>query len=306
MSPSIPSGNVRFDHFITYVDSPSIDRHLDEYRQAGFLANDQTVRHDPGLRNGFVSFGSLYVEFCWVEDETAFAAGDPDEAVLRRARRPFGIGLVSDALWATHAEWIARGYELPDVVTKAERNASPDTPPRWSFQEIPEHLLPGAQCFALTYHRPRQPGVIAPNSTYAIAGATFVSSAPDAHALAWRDLLAPGAAIDRSNESHQITIGSHVASWIAPAQYEREYGRPWQPAPHRFGELAILHVLATDLERASAAVVGAGRDVVPVPRGSGGGRSIFLPPSPRDGFSFVVSERPRHRDTRGAEPNSRL
>jgi hypothetical protein len=68
-----PHSTLRFDHFITYVEAPSIDEYLDKYRAGGFLVHDETVRHDPGLRNGFAFFGAQYIEFCWVEDEDLFS-----------------------------------------------------------------------------------------------------------------------------------------------------------------------------------------------------------------------------------------
>jgi hypothetical protein len=77
---------VRFDHFITYIDAPSIEGYLEEYRAAGFIANDDTTRHDPGLRNGFLLIGREYVELCWVEDEDLFSAGDASEHAVRAGR----------------------------------------------------------------------------------------------------------------------------------------------------------------------------------------------------------------------------
>jgi hypothetical protein len=195
------SGNVRFDHFLTYVEAPNIDRYLEKYRTMGFLVSDRTLRFDPGLRNGYILFGSQYIEFLWVEDEEVFSKGEPDEAVMRRAHRPFGIGLVSDDIQATHDDWLARGHDLPKVFSKGERGAD-DVPPRWSFQEIPEALLPGASCFALMYHARCSPETIAPNSTYAVAGATFVSSSAQEHAAAWRDLLSPGTSVDSSDDAY--------------------------------------------------------------------------------------------------------
>lgn len=287
----MPSGNVRFDHFITYVEAPSIDRYLEKYRTMGFIVSDQTVRHDPGLRNGFVVFGVQYIEFCWVEDEALFSKCEPDEAVIRRAHRPYAIGLVSDDIQATHDDWLARGHDLPKVFSKGERGAD-NVPPSWSFQDIPEALLPGASCFALTYHARRTPETIAPNSTYAIAGATFVSSSAGEHAAAWRDLLSPGTSVDSSDDAYQVTIGPHVARWMEPRQYQRRFGRSFEPAPHRFGELAILHVLATDLRRLQSVLIGSGREFIPIDPTASNEPGLFVPPDAQDGFSFVVTEQP--------------
>jgi hypothetical protein len=264
---------------------------VEKYRTMGFLVSDRTVRHDPGLRNGFVFFGSQYIEFCWVEDEALFSKCEPDQAVMRRAHRPCAIGLVSDDIQATHDDWLARDHDLPQVFSKAERGAN-NVPPRWSYQEIPEALLPGAWCFALTYHARRSPETIAPNSTYAVAGATFVSPSAKEHAAAWRDLLAPAASIDGSDDAYQVRIGPHIARWMEPRQYQRRYGRSFEPAPHRFGELAILHVLATDLRRVHSALVGCGREFIPIDPTSNDEPGLFVPPDAQDGFSFVVTEQP--------------
>jgi Glyoxalase-like domain len=290
----MPSGNVRFDHFLTFVEAPSIDRYLEKYRTMGFLVSDRTLRFDPGLRNGYVLFGSQYIEFLWVEDEALFSKGsEPDDAVLRQTHRPFGIGLVSDDIQATHDDWLALGHDLPNVFSKGEHGAD-NVPPRWSFQEIPETLLPGAACFACMYHAPKMPspGTIAPNSTYAIAGAAFVSSSAEEHAAAWRDLLSPGASVVSSDDVYQVTIGPHVARWMAPPQYQRRFGRSFEPAPHRFGELAILDVLATDLRRVRSALVRSGREFIPIDPAAGDEPRLFVPPDTDDGFSFVVTQQP--------------
>lgn len=298
--PTMSSSNVRFDHFITYVEAPSIDRYLDKYRTMGFHVSDRTVRHDPGLRNGFVLFGSQYIEFCWVEDEALFSKSEPDEAVMRRAHRPFAIGFVSDDVQATHDDWLARGQDVPPVFSKSEQGAA-DAPPSWSFQTIPEELLPGASCFVVTYHASRPPGPIAPNSTYAVAGATFVSSSPEEHAAAWRDLLVPEASVDRPGDSYQLRIGPHVARWMDSLQYERQFGRSFEPPPHRFGELAILQLLATDIGLVHSALIHSGREFLPIEPTASGEPGLFVPPDAQDGFSFVITERPLAPLGRGAD-----
>jgi hypothetical protein len=52
-----------FDHLFTFANTTKIDDHLSEYVAQGFLTHDQTVRHPPGLHNGFVSLGPDYLEF---------------------------------------------------------------------------------------------------------------------------------------------------------------------------------------------------------------------------------------------------
>lgn len=98
--------SVRFDHFITYVSAASVEDHLTAYAAQGFLPSERTVRHDPGLRNGFVFIGPEYLEFCWVEDEALFAAADAEEKLLRSMLRPFGLGIVADDVQAVQDKWV--------------------------------------------------------------------------------------------------------------------------------------------------------------------------------------------------------
>lgn len=128
--------NIRFDHFLTYTNAANIDDYLKEYAAQGFIPHEQTVRHDPGLRNGFIGIGSEYVEFLWVEDETLFAAGDAEHRLLRTACRPFSIGMIADDVQAVHDDWTARGYSVPAVWSKAPRDATPDTPRCGAFKKF--------------------------------------------------------------------------------------------------------------------------------------------------------------------------
>ena len=218
---------IKLDHFITYTNAESIDEYLDEYAEQGFLPMERTVRHNPGLRNGFITFGPEYLEFCWVEDERLFSGADPEEVQIREARRPYGIGIVAKDVQTVHDDWTAKGFDLPAVWSKAARDDEPDTPPKWSFQEIPPDLLPGASCFVLTYHSRTRDSFrniqIAPNSTYAISGVTFVSPDAKSRSITWRDLLAPGEKISRHRDEYKIRIGPHRARWITPQAYNAIY-----------------------------------------------------------------------------------
>jgi hypothetical protein len=296
--------NIRFDHFITYTSAADIDDYLKEYAAMGFVPLERTVRHEPGLRNGFVRFGPEYIEFCWVEDEALFEDADEEEKLLRAAPRPFGLGIVSDEVQAVHDDWTARGFSVPEVSSKAARDAPPDSPPVWSFQVIPDELLPGASCFVLTYHlRPRDQVMeikIAPNSVYAISGVTLVSAEPEARAACWRDLLAPGEPVLQTESGFQVWIGAHWARWMTAGDYEASYGLNWSPnllagpnlvgAPHPIGEMAILHLLASDLGIARSTLEQAGRKTTAVPVGREDG--LLVAPDARDGFVFVLRQQP--------------
>lgn len=281
---------IRFEHFITYTSASSIDDYLDDYHRAGFHILEGTARHDPGLRNGFLGFGPEYVEFCWVEDEARFATADAETKALREAARPFSIGMLTPDIHALHEQWVTLGYDPPPVWSKAPADAPADAEPAWSFQEIPTALEPGGtMCFILMYHRlgPPREIVIAANTTYALAGVTFVTTDPVARAQAWGRLLAPAAALLRENGACTLDLGSHLADFLTPAEYERRYGQHRTPAPHAYGELAALHLFAEEVATAGAKLAGAGREVRQVSQGQ-----LYVAPDRRDGIAFVLSERP--------------
>ena len=285
---------VRLDHFITYANAADIDDYIEAYAAQGFVPLDRTVRHHPGLRNGFVRIGPEYLEFCWVEDEAQFAEAEEEEKLLRAAPRPFGLGMVADDVQAVHDDWVARGYSVPEVSSSAPRDAPADAPPSWSFQTIPTELLPGAWCFALTYHlRPKDEPtsiMVGPNTVYAVSGVTFVASDPESRATAWRDLLVPGETVEASSAGFLVRIGPHRVMWVTAKQYQATYGLSWTPFSHPIGEIALLHLLASDLGVAQATVERAGRRVSPA---SVGGEDVLLiAPDLRDGFTFLVRQQP--------------
>lgn len=285
--------NIRLDHFLTFTSAADIDDYIQEYAAQGFLPAESTVRHEPGMRNRFVFMGPEYIELCWVEDEAQFAADDRYKA-FRAGLRPFGIGIVAEDVHALHEDWIVRGYAVPEVWSKAPRDAPLDAPALWSFQEIPGELLPGVDGFALTYH-PRQKNAvkqvkIAPNTVYAIDGVTFVTTEPAARAARWRDLLAPDEPLISSEISVGVQIGPHQVQWMAPEAYQAAYGLAWNPSPHSCGDIALLHLLASDLGIAKAMLDAAGRRTFSTSmRGEGG---LLVEADQRDGFTFLIRERP--------------
>lgn len=285
---------LRFDHFIAYTNAASIDDYLKEYAAQGFTPADRTVRHEPGLRNGFLHFGSAYLEFAWVEDALLFDQADAGEKLLRSAHRPFGIGFVADDVNAVRAEWVERGYIVPGVWSKAPRDAPPDAKSVWSFLEIPAELLPGASCFALTYHvRPSKDlssVIVPPNSIYGIGGAIFVAMDPEARSIRWRDVLAPGERVVPTERGFEVTIGPHRAEWMTPAAYSSALQLPWEPAPHPFGELAAIRFFADDLGIARRTLEDSGRRVTSTT--SSGTDVLIVTPDERDGFAFSIQQYP--------------
>lgn len=290
----------RFEHFLTFIDAVSIDEHLARYRLAGFLDAGHTVRLDPGLRNGAVLFGTEYLEFCWVEDEQLFVEESKGQHVfgedlfaLRAAQRPCSIGLITDDVAALREKLTARGYHLPPVIPKAPRGAEADAMRGWSYFSIQDGLTPGTKCFALTYMTRDTNSVrIAPNTIYAVSGVTFVSHAPEEHARRWQELLAPGAPVVYENGRYVVTIGPHLAQWITPERYQRDFGRVWQRSSHPFGALAVFHLLAENLDRVSQMLTKADWNYTWRSAAQDGQRTLLLSPNPADGCMFAVTTRP--------------
>lgn len=302
--------DIWFDHFITYTNADNVDDYLQAYARQGFLPDEKTVRHDPGLRNRFIFIGPEYIEFCWVEDEGLFSEADADQKLFRAASRPFGIGMIAKDIYALHANWVARGLSIPEIWSKAPRDASPDAAPLWSFQDIPAELSPGASCFALTYHtRPKgtvRQVAIHPNSIYGLSGVTFVAADPHSRALCWRNLLSPDEPVAPSEAGYQVQIGPHQVQWITPEAYQAVYRLGWAPASHSSGELGLLHLLANNLDTAKQMVEQSGRDVTLIRINNLDG--VLIAPDARDGFIFYVQEYPGERwiEERMARTGERL
>jgi hypothetical protein len=285
----------RLDHVLTYAAASSIDEHLDTYRAAGFHVARVTARHRGGVRNGFVNFGPEYLECVWVEDEAAFAAGHPrmpalTDSELRGAARPFGMGFLVEDVPALHEAWTVRGHALPPPFHERPPGAPADAPPALTLQAIPAELLPGALCFALTYHFDAKPTnvIVPPNTVYGMAGVTFVSDRPEARARRCRDVLAPGAPLEAGGTA--FALGPHRLRWLTPGQFEAALGRAWVPPPHGRTEIAAIDVLAERLDRAEDLIGRAGRPVVRLERGSE--TRLVVGPGPRDGVVLAVRERP--------------
>jgi hypothetical protein len=285
---------IRFDHLMSFTSATSIDDYLAEYVAQGFVTHEQTVRHEPGLRNGFVSFGPDYLEFWWVEDEAMFAAASADQQAFRTEQRPFGIGMVAQDIQAVHNDWAAHGYAVAPVTSRAPRDAPADALPAWSFQDIPRELLPGCLCFALTYHgRSSDDQIevrIGPNTIYALSGVTFVTTDAEGRATRWRDLLAPSEPVTPSDPGFAVQIGPHLVTWMSPNAYHATYGRPWITARHSYGELGLLHLLAAGLEQMRTILAQAGRHVIPYI--ANGQDALLIEPDVRDGVTFLVQQQP--------------
>jgi hypothetical protein len=131
---------------------------------------------------------------------------------------------------------------------------------------------------------------LAPNTIYAISGVTFVTTEPEARATGWRNLLAPGEQVYRSEIGFDVWVGPHQARWITPQLYQSSYGLTWLPFAYPSGEMGLLHLLASDLRVARIMLEQAGRRAFPV--SVRGEEELVIAPDGRDGFSFIIRQQP--------------
>lgn len=283
------------DHVLAYTGAATIDGAVSGYRAAGFSTLAQTVRHAPGLRNGFVGLGPEYLELLWVEDEQVFAAAGPWRQAQRRARRPFAFALRADDLESVRAAWRERGLEVGPLTNGAPADTAGGAP-AWSFLHLPRGLLPGAACFVVRYHAvdsaARGRVRAAPNGIFALGGVSFVVAEPEVVAPRWRDLLAPGHPLDVERGERRLALGAHTLTWRTPEAFARRYA-PFAPSAQLSelgGEIALVHLWSDDLDLSEDAFRRGGR----APRRTAGldGPELFVPPDPRDGFAFAIAARP--------------
>ena len=290
----------QIDHILTFANVNNIDEYVAEYRTIGFVVNEATYRYKPGLRNRFITLGCEYIELVWVEDEAAFAESSPEEfarmfpdlPALREVAHPFSIGFQTASVNALHDTWTSQGYDLPSIWSFAP----PGMPPVLSFQTIPSTLLPGVSGFALTYHNAAENQVheaqMGPNTIYALEGITMVCATPATDAALWRDLLAPDLAVQDQGSVCTVNVGAHTVHWMTPEQYHAGYGLDQIETPHDSGNIAALHLLASDLDKAKAMLGSSGNSALSAENSE---QSHVKMSDPRDGLTFIIREYPIDR-----------
>lgn len=289
--------NPHLDHVLTFANVSNIDDFVEHYRALGFVVSDETRPYKPGLRNRFIQLGCEYLELVWVEHEDQFANGGTEEfarmytdlLTLRQAARPFSLGFISQNVEALHQQWTERGYMVPPVWSFAP----PGMPPILSFQDIPANMLPGASCFAITYHNTStlQARSVqrAANTTYAVEGVTFVSTAPEEAARHWQTLLNPDSTVTAAQGVSTVLIPPHTIWWMPPHVFQTRYGAEWTPTPHRYGHVAAIHLLAENLAIAAAVF---GQRVQHRAQNANEDELLIVSPTGKDGVTFIIREYP--------------
>lgn len=276
--------DLRLDHFLCYSDAPSVGEHVADYRRLGFVPQARAARWDPGLRTRFIGLWPEYLELVWVEDEAAFAASDDPDTRYRLARRPYAIGIMSDDLPALHATWRERGFELPEVRYESPAGSDPSADPLFAFVSIPQEVLPGVAAFGLTsYFRPAPPMRhqvwVAPNSIFGLSGLMLVSQTPEADAAAWQQFLAP----DQPINDGELLVGPHRLRWLGPDAFADRYDLAWTPSGDGADAMALVELLALDVDQVERYARQAGRSAHRLDDGG-----LLLAPPEHDGFRFLV------------------
>jgi hypothetical protein len=153
----------------------------------------------------------------------------------------------------------------------------------------------GALCFVLTSHFPAHLRTVRgpANSVYAVSGITFVSENPEQRAGRWRDVLAPETPL--LDGQNGFILGPHTLTWLTPAQLARDVGLSWDPASHPFGEIAVLHLPAEDLDRAESGLQRLGVRVTRLRGLNTHGSALLVGPGDRDGLVLAITRYPAAR-----------
>jgi hypothetical protein len=273
-----------FDHTFSPLRDNNLDATLARFERAGFLVIPKKVRHPAGRLSGFVQLTSSYLEFLSVVDERAFAREATwEERYFRAHPRPYGFGaLTSDAV-SLHRTLSRQFAEMPPVVSRASVGGEE---PAWSFCLPPPRAFPGAFVFALQYHGSRQ-GVppqaqCGPNTIFALGGFVLCSSEPAAAIKTWRSTLREIARLRAVGPRLRLS-GMQDLEWISPTEYRRRFGAVFQRSPGRFGDIAAVKLLCTNVDEACRRLAGEDFKCVRQTRAS----ASFAPDS-NTGFTFEL------------------
>lgn len=280
------------NHIISSTNARNIDNYLKLYKQAGFVIGKNTVRHEPGLRNGFVYFGSEYIEFEWVENARVFRKNAKlYQKFFLKHPSPFGVAFESRNVEALHKYLVYRNYKMPQTRSKGPRDAD-ESVKWWSFQDIPRKYLPGVWSFALTYEtRRNQKNLrqvsIGDNTIFAVRGLIMVTSAPKQRAERWKNFLSPQCLVKKiSPDNYRFDVGPYTLEWMTPEVYEKLFGirKMFKDKFKEFQEIGLVNVLAEDLGIAEKYLKRYRFKVKKI------GNKILILPKESDGFTFLVTQ----------------
>lgn len=283
------------EHIYSLINAKSLEDHLRKYRDCGFFVSSQTVRHPPGLRNGFVYIGYEYIEFEWVEDRITFNKGKtPYLAAFRKHPWPFGFGFEEPLIEEFHTKAKASGFKIPEMYSRGPSDSQKGRKSRWTFQDVPAKLVPGVVPFVLRYetrdYRKGRKAYCGPNGIFAISALTFVCKNPKRDASRWHSFFGPGSSLNVEKGIARFTLGAHELEWMTASRYADIYKHA-SLVPSDVGlsirrTVALLHVLSENLDETERALVRGGRNVTRAD--VSGEKVLIVSPLKNDGFSFLV------------------
>lgn len=281
--------SLALDHVTTYIDAEDVLEQLEAYRQAGFAVRDQVDLHQFGVESASIKLGAEYIELLAVPDLDQFNRAPMNDKLVCRSLRPFAVGFKAPDLEALHRTWVDAGVELPEARTLWGENSASAERIKCRLVEIPPKKLRGANCFVVEKSIDQLDAPEPANSVYGLAAITMVSTEVSERVGQWQRLLSPVTKATCSGDS-TIAIGHHQVRWLEPEGYRRHFKRDWILADHPFGEIAAIHLLGDDVDRAASLAAEAGFSVE---RGVPAINAVLVEPDPGEGPVLAIHERPR-------------
>lgn len=281
--------SLALDHVTTYIDAEDVLEQLETYRQAGFAVRDQIDRYQFGVESASIKLGAEYIELLAVPDLDQFNLAPMNDKLVCRSLRPFAVGFKAPDLEVLHRAWIEAGLELPAARTLWGENSESGERIKCRLVDIPSKKLRGANCFVVEKSIDQLDAAEPANSVYGLAAITMVSTEVAERVGQWQRMLSPVTNAASRRES-TIAIGCHQVRWLDPARFRRHFKRDWILADHPFGEIAAIHLLGDDVDRAASLAAEAGFSVE---RGVPAIDAVLVEPDPGEGPVLAIHEWPR-------------
>jgi|GEM_PF-5480172 len=285
------NSGVRIDHLI-FGSSMDLAKLLALYAELGFRVSpfENTVRHDPGLRTGFLYFSPLgfmdYIEFITVEVRELFDAAQGKHGNMVFSEDPYaqGVGIRAQSVQSVFEELKKQGTAVKPVWSKAPEDQGKEAPPRWSFVEL-ENPAANLGGFYVEYLKPRaevEPSVFhGGNGIFAMGGLLYNDNDSEKiESLLRKDF--PQSSVRRTNK--ELWLGCHR---ILPRPFQEIAALAGKdlkkhPTVEVYGALFYTE----NLNQTEAALKGKWKPYIR------SGDEIYLLPSENEGLLALVIEKP--------------
>lgn len=241
-----------FDHVYSPLRDNDLDGTLGRFQRAGFLIGEHKCRHACGRQTGFAHMTGSYLEFLSVVDEAEFQReATVEDRIFRLCPRPYGIGARTNNARGVHRSIKSLHPATPPLMSRPALG-SRDARAAWTFTIMARRAFPGANVFAVQYHRRKRetftPVRQGPNGIFALGGFVFCAEKPVVERARWHDSLNRIAAV--APHGSRLELGGQQLEWISPAQYRRRMGQPYAATPLSAGGLAAVKLLCANLREA--------------------------------------------------------